>query len=182
MMIGHRSTKTVKMESKRWMITWPWKDKNPILLTNEALALNEYLYRGDVMHPDSIGITRRFPPKNIGITADIEKAFLMDTLNFLCLKDHRILRSNGFSPGLQSQGRSQQQSLHVVCFRKKIRLKFHITEIRRDQARLKVVKLHIPEMIQGRMSGQQELPQSEPNDGWIEEHFARGSVAECEDT
>ncbi|MCP3662859.1 MAG: DUF1759 domain-containing protein [Gammaproteobacteria bacterium] len=31
---------TVKIESKRWMTTWPWKDENPNLPTNEALALN----------------------------------------------------------------------------------------------------------------------------------------------
>ncbi len=91
------------------MFTWPWRDKNPNLLTNEAWALNESLYRRDVRHPDSISIIRRFPPKKIGITDDIEKAFLMDALNFLCLKFHRILSSSDFSPGLQSQGRFQSQ-------------------------------------------------------------------------
>ncbi|MCP3665444.1 MAG: hypothetical protein GY696_23605, partial [Gammaproteobacteria bacterium] len=96
--------KTVRMESRRWMSTWPWKDKNPYLLTNEALVLNEWRYRGDVMHPDSIGVIRRFPPKKIGITADTEKAFLMDTINFPCLKDHPILSTSGFSPGLQFPG------------------------------------------------------------------------------
>ncbi len=46
--------KTVRMESRRWMSTWPWKNKIPYLLTNEASVLNEWRYRGGVMHPDSI--------------------------------------------------------------------------------------------------------------------------------